>query len=113
MVLKKIGRIICWVTAACGVFLASAGILMLFIPSLAWLRSGVWPDYDLRMLWDALHLQPWNMQEIIDSGLALIPTVPLWAAALIVGGSLYVVGRVGYGVINAYIELAQKRYRES
>ena len=59
----------------------SAGILMLFIASLAWLRSGVWPYYDLRMLWEELHLRPWNVQEIIDSALALVPTLPLWAAA--------------------------------
>jgi len=43
MVLKKIGRIICWVITACGALLISAGILMLFIASLGWLRSGVWP----------------------------------------------------------------------
>jgi hypothetical protein len=29
MVLKKIGRLICWVVTACGVFLVSIGILML------------------------------------------------------------------------------------
>ena len=108
MVLKKIGRIMCWVITACGALLISAGILMLFIASLAWLRSGVWPYYDLRMLWEELHLRPWNVQEIIDSALALVPTLPLWAAAAFVGGSMYIVGSVGYAVINAYIQLAQR-----
>jgi hypothetical protein len=84
------------------------GILMLFIASLAWLRSGVWPYYDLRMLWEELHLRQWNVQEIIDSALALVPTLPLWAAAAFVGGSMYIVGSVGYAVINAYIQLAQR-----
>jgi hypothetical protein len=76
---------------------------MLLIASLAWLRSGVWPPYDLRMLWEEL-----NVQEIIDSALALVPTLPLWAAAAFVGGSMYIVGSVGYAVINAYIQLAQR-----
>jgi len=58
----------------------------------------VWPYYDLRMLWEELHLRPWNVQEIIDSALALVPTLPLWAAAAFVGGSM----------INAYIQLAQR-----
>ena len=80
MVLKKIGRIICWSITACGALLISAGILMLFIASLAWLRSA----------------------------LALVPTLPLWAAAAFVGGSMYIVGGVGYAVINAYIQLAQR-----
>ena len=106
--LEKIGRIICWIITACGALLISAGILMLFIASLAWLRSGVWPYYDLRMLWEELHLRPWNVQEIIDSALALVPTLPLWAAAAFVGGSMYIVGSVGYAVINAYIQLAQR-----
>jgi hypothetical protein len=107
MVLKRIGRIICWLITGCGAILVSAGILMLFIASLAWLRSGVWPDYDLGMLWDALHLRPWNVQELIDSTLALVPTLPLWAIAAIVGGSMYIVGSAGCAVINAYIQLAQ------
>jgi hypothetical protein len=47
------------------------------------------------------------VQEIIDSALALVPTLPLWAAAAFVGGSMYIVGSVGYAVINAYIQLAQ------
>src|SRR6516164_8889704 len=102
MVLKKIGRLICWVVTACGVFLVSAGILMLFIASLAWVRSGVWPYYDVRMFWDALHLRPWNVQELVDSLLALVPTLPLWAAAGIVGVSMYIVGSMCCGVINTY-----------
>jgi len=108
MVLKKIGRIICWIITACGALLISAGILMLFIASLGWLRSGVWPYYDLRMLCEELQLRPWNVQEIIDSALALVPTLPLWAAAASVGGSMYIAGSVGYAVINAYIQLAQR-----
>jgi hypothetical protein len=52
--------------------------------------------------------RPWNVQEIIDSALALVPTLPLWAAAAFVGGSMYIVGSVGYAVINAYIQLAQR-----
>src|SRR5262245_56310402 len=112
MVLKRIGRIICWVTTASGAIIISAGVLMLFITSLSWLRSGVWPHYDLRMLWDELHLGPWNVQEIIDSVLTLVPTLPLWAVAALVGGSMYIVGSVGSKVINAYIQLAQTAYRE-
>ena len=112
MVFKKIVRIICSVITACGAIVISAGILMLFIASLAWLRSGVWPHEDLRMLWDELHLRPWNVREIIDSAVALVPTLPLWAVAAFVGGSMYIVGSVGYGVINAYIQLDQRAYRE-
>ena len=57
---------------------------------------------------EELHLRPWNVQEIIHSALALVPTLPLWAAAAFVGGSMYIVGSVGYAVINAYIQLAQR-----
>ncbi len=72
MVFKTIGQILCWLIAACGAILASAGVLMLGISLLGWVRSGTWPDYDLRMLWNDLHLKPWNVQEMIDSALALI-----------------------------------------
>jgi hypothetical protein len=60
------------------------------------------------MLWEELQLRPWNVQEIIDSALALVPTLPLWAAAAFFGGSMYIVGSVGYAVINAYIQLPQR-----
>ncbi len=64
------------------------------------------------MLWDELHLKPWNVKETIDSVLALIPTLPVWAAALIAGGSMYLVGRVGYALFSAYIQLSKNPYRE-
>jgi hypothetical protein len=108
MVFKRIVRIICSVITVCGAIVTSAGILTLFIASLAWFRSGVWHHYDLRMLWDELHLRPWNVQEIVDSAVALVPTLPLWAVAGFVGGSMYIVGSVGYGVITAYIQLDQR-----
>ncbi len=112
MAVKKIGQIMCWLVAACGVIIASAGLLMLGISLLRRLRSGTWPDYDLRMLWDELHLKPWNVQETIDSVLALIPTLPVWAAAMIAGGGMYLVGRVGYALFSACIQLSKHPYRE-
>jgi hypothetical protein len=112
MVLKTIGLISCWVIMAWGAIVVSAGILMLYIAALARLRSGVWPNYDLRILWDELHLRPWNAQETIDSALALVPTLPLWVIAAFVGSSMYIVGSVGYGAISAYIQLAKRADRE-
>jgi hypothetical protein len=112
MVLKKIGRISCGGIMACGAIVTSAKNLMLFIASLARLRTGLWPHYDLRIFWDELHLRPWNVREIVDSALALVPTLPLWAVATFVGGSMYIVGSVGYGAINAYIQLAKGADRE-
>jgi hypothetical protein len=103
MVLKTIGLISCWVIMAWG-----AGILMLYIAALARLRSWVWPKYDLRILWDELHLRPWNAQETIDSALALVPTLPLWVIAAFVGSSMYIVGSVAYGAISALYSTRQK-----
>jgi hypothetical protein len=74
--------------------------------------AAVWPNYDLRILWDELHLRPWNAQETIDSALALVPTLPLWVIAAFVGSSMYIVGSVGYGAISAYIQLAKRADRE-
>jgi hypothetical protein len=36
-----------WAIRACGIFFVSAGIVLLFLLSLAMLSSGTWPEYNL------------------------------------------------------------------
>src|SRR5271154_49855 len=55
VVIKRIGRTIAWIIEGCGALVAAAGVVLLYILLLAWLKSGVWPAYDLQMLWDQKH----------------------------------------------------------
>jgi len=97
VIFKKIGRAICWVVEGCGALLAAAGVVYLYVSGLAWLKSGIWPSYDLQSLWDAVQSQwpqiEWKgVQKTLDLAPAVILKLPVWIAFLIVGGSIYILG---------------------
>lgn len=106
MIFKKIGRAICWAVEGCGTLLTAAGVVYLYVSGLAWLKSGIWPSYDLQSLWDAVQSQwpqiEWmGVQKKIDLAPAVIPKLSVWLAFLIVGGSVYILGLLGNLFLNA------------
>lgn len=100
MIFKRIGRLIFWIIECCGAVVGSAGIVLLYISLLAWLKTGTWPAYNLQMFWTDFHLQPPQVEWIGASLLALIPKVECWIAFLIVGGGLFILGFVAEGVLD-------------
>ena len=97
MIFKRIARWVFWIIEGCGALVGSAGIVVLYISLLAWLKTSTWPAYNLQMLWADLHLRPPHVEWIGASLLTLIPKVECWIAFLIVGGFLFILGFVGDG----------------
>jgi hypothetical protein len=105
VIFKKIGRPICWAVEGCGALVASAGVVYLYVSALVWLKSGIWPSYDLQLFWDAMqsqwsHVEWMGAQKIIDLVPAVILKLPVWIAFLIVGGSIYILGFLGNLVLD-------------
>jgi hypothetical protein len=100
MIFKRIARSIFWIIEGCGALVGSAGIVLLYVSSLTWLKTSTWPAYDLQMFWADLRLQPPHAEWIGASLLALIPKVECWIAFLIVGGFLFILGFVGEGSLE-------------
>jgi hypothetical protein len=98
---QKCGRAMCWLVEGCGALVAAAGAVLLYVSSLAWLKTGTWPPSDLQMFWGNMHSQwpqiEWivGAQKIVDSLPTAILTLPLWITFLSVGGSIYILGFVG------------------
>jgi hypothetical protein len=106
MILRRIARTFFWTIEICGIFLVAASIVLLFLLSLVWLRSGIWPEYSFSMLLEDLHFPTWNSaQKIID----YFPQFPAWLAVPIVGGFAYAVGRLGNAIIDSYMQLSKNR----
>ena len=103
MIFNRIARSIFLIMEGLGALVGSAGIVLVYISVLAWLKTGTWPAYNLQMLWTDLHLQPphvgWMGASLL-SLLSLIPKVECWIAFLIVGGFLFVLGFVGDGSLE-------------
>jgi len=101
MIFNRIARSIFLIMEGLGALVGSAGIVLIYISLLAWLKTGTWPAYDLQMLWADLHLQPPPHAEWMGASLlALIPKVECWIAFLIVGGFLFILGFVGDGSLE-------------
>jgi hypothetical protein len=100
MIIKNIGRAICWIIEGCGALIAAAGLVYVYVSFLAWLKFGVWPSYDLQMFWTAAHSQ-WPQVGWMGSPkiIGLVPPailkLQMWIVFLIVGGSMYIVGGLG------------------
>ena len=100
MIFKRIARSIFLIMEGCGALVGSAGIVLVYISLLAWLKAGTWPAYNLQMLWTDLHLQPPHAEWVGASLSALIPKVECWIAFLIVGGFLFILGFAGDGSLE-------------
>ena len=100
MIFKRIWRSIFWMTEGFGALVGSAGIVLLYVSWLAWLKTGTWPAYDLQMLWADLHFQLPHVGWIGDPVWAVILKLECWIAFLITGGVLFILGAVGEGVLD-------------
>jgi len=94
VVFKKLGRAIAWIIEGCGALVAAAGVVLLYLSFLAWLKSGVWPAYDLQMLWDEMQRRvEWkSAQRIIEMAPTVLLRLPLWIAFLIIGAGVIALG---------------------
>jgi hypothetical protein len=108
MIFKRIGRAIFWIIEVCGALLGAAGIVMLYVSWLAWLKTGIWPDYDLQALWIDLHFKLPHTEWLGESLSAVILTLPSWIAFLIVGGVLFILGAVCEGRLDDYAQFAEE-----
>jgi len=109
MIFKRTLRSIFWIIEGSGALVGSAGIVLLYVSSLAWLKGGIWPAYDLLALWTNLHFQLPHAEWIGASVLAVILKMECWIAFLIVGGVLFILGATGERVLDASIHRAKKR----
>jgi hypothetical protein len=100
MIFRRIARSIFLIIEGLGALIGAAGIVLLYVSSLAWLKTGTWPAYNLQTLWADLRLQPPHAEWIGASLLGLIPKVECWIAFLIVGGFLFILGFVGDGSLD-------------
>ena len=103
MILQRIGQAIFWIVEACGILLISLSVVLLFLLTLAKLKSGTWPQYNLAMLWGDLHLpHSENAQKIAEVIIATISQLPAWTAVLMLGAVVYAVGRIGRSVVDVF-----------
>jgi len=77
-------RLIVWILLQGGTAIIGAALLLLSAQCLIWLRRGLWPTFDLRMLWEA------PSASIFASLLGL----PLWITLLLLGGVMFFVGSI-------------------
>lgn len=109
---KKLGRAVCWIFEGCGALATAAGVVLLYVSSLAWLKFGTWPPNDVQVFWDNMHSQwpyvEWiiNVRKILVLAPAIVLNLPLWMAFLIVGGSIYFIGFVGGRVLDDFVNTA-------
>ena len=93
MILQRIGQAIFWIVEACGILLISLSVVLLFLLTLAKLKSRTWPQYNLAMFWGDLHLPHLeNAQKIAEVIIATISQLPAWTAVLMLGAVVYEVG---------------------
>jgi hypothetical protein len=105
MILKRLGLWMFWTIEACGALVAAAGLVLLYVSCLAWLKFGSWPGTDVQMFWDNLHTQwpqvRWaSVQEIFERVPITLRELPLWAAFLGLGASIYVPALVGIRILD-------------
>jgi hypothetical protein len=109
---KKLGRAVCWIFEGCGALATAAGVVLIYVSSLAWLKFGTWPPNDVQVFWDNMHSQwphvEWiiNVQKILVLAPAIVLNLPLWMAFLIVGGSIYFIGFVGGRLLDDSVSTA-------
>ena len=78
--------------------MAAAGLVLLYVSSLARLRFGEWPVNSIRILLDNMHSQWPNADWIakLKGTIYLFPVTildaPLWIIFLVIGGSIYLLG---------------------
>lgn len=113
MILKKMIRAICWIIECCGALVAAAGLVLLYVSWLAYLKAGAWPANDVQVLWDNLQSQwpnvDWStVQKTMNSIPAAVLKLPLWIVFLVVGGSTYLLGVIGADGLDESMSINKK-----
>jgi hypothetical protein len=103
--IRKIGRVIGLIIEGCGTLVAAAGLVHLYVSFLARIKFGEWPANSIKSLLDNMHSQ-WSDADWItklQNATQVFPTAildaPLWTCFLVVGGAIYVCGRM-FGKAN-------------
>ena len=76
--MSQSGRLIGDVFASIGAFLAIAGLGLLLVQYLVWLKTDVWHPMHIRTVFD-------GMSVATSQGLDAVVNLPLWLAMLMVG----------------------------
>jgi hypothetical protein len=115
MIFKRTGLWMFWIIEACGALVTAAGLVLLYVSCLAWLKFGSWPGTDVQMFWDNLHTQwpqvHWaSVQMVFDRVPIIVRQLPLWAAFLGLGASIYVPALIGVRILGdaSYVFKKQK-----
>jgi hypothetical protein len=98
--IRKIGRGTGLTIEGCGILVAAAGLVLLYVSLLARIKFGEWPANSIGILLDNMHSQ-WSdadwitkLQSAAQVFPATILNAPLWAFFLVVGGAIYFCGRM-------------------
>jgi hypothetical protein len=75
-------RWIIWILIQGGTAIIGTALLLLSAQCLIWLRRGLWPTFDLRMIWGVPSA----------SIFASLSGLPIWIALLLLGGVMFFVG---------------------
>jgi hypothetical protein len=84
----------------CGILVAAAGLVLLYVLLLARIKFGEWPANSIRILLDNMHSQwfdaDWmtKLQNAAQVFPATILDASLWILFLVVGGAIYFCGRM-------------------
>ena len=102
-----------WIVEVCGALVAAAGLVLLYVSSLVWLRSGVWPPDDLQLLWHNVHSQwphvEWDsVQRIMDSVPGFVLKLPLWIPFFMIGTCIYILGLVGVRAFSSDVRFTSE-----
>ena len=98
--IRKIGRGTGLIIEGCGTLVAAAGLVLLYVSSLARIKFGEWPANSIQVFLDNIHSQ-WPdaecMTKLQNAAQVLPATIldaPLWTFFLVVGGAIYFCGRM-------------------
>jgi hypothetical protein len=98
--IRKIGRGIGLIIEGSGTLVVAAGLVLLYVSSLARIKYGEWPANSIRILLDNMHSQwpdaDWmtKLQNVAQVFPATILDASLWTFFLVVGGAIYFCGRI-------------------
>ena len=103
MIVRRFAQTIFRVVEVCGILLVSVSVVLLFLLSLARLGPEARAEYNISMFWHDLHFpQLENAQKIAEHVLTTVSQFPAWVAVLIAGAVVYVIGRIGHIVVEAF-----------
>jgi hypothetical protein len=114
MILNRLGLWMFWIIEVCGALITAAGLVLLYVSCLAWLKFGSWPATDVQMFWDNLHTQwpqvSWaSVQMVYDRVPIFVRELPLWAGFLGLGAGFYIPALLGVRILDEASWVSKKR----